>query len=296
MDRRLTLPPHWADHRVSVHVIGAGGTGSALLDSVASLDATLRRLGHPGFALTIHDGDSVSASNIGRARYTPNDVGYNKAILSAHRFNAFHELDWTASPANAEPGDLEDADLVITCVDTARFRTALAAHYQMTDQSRSLAELPTLGHFQSRVLPRFLLSPSQQMELLAAQCNSIIQSPGAGRETRVWGSHTLARPPEMNFGLVPVRRTMRALREAVESLAEAFVLEPLSSDIVLESEYRLRSFFEEHRQLFDLYVKDPFTVTTSHLSGKDMDGLEISCSFRLSRCIQELRLHFGVSQ
>ena len=130
MDRRLTLPPHWADHRVAVHVIGAGGTGSALLDSVASLDATLRRLGHPGFALTIHDGDSVSASNIGRARYTPNDVGYNKAILSAHRFNAFHELDWTASPANAEPGDLEDADLVITCVDKARFRTALAAHYR----------------------------------------------------------------------------------------------------------------------------------------------------------------------
>lgn len=130
MDRRLNLPPDWADQRVAVHVIGAGGTGSALLDSVASLDATLRRLGHPGFALTIHDGDTVSASNIGRARYTPNDVGHNKAILSAHRFNNFYELDWTASPLDAQPAQLADADLVITCVDKAGFRASLATHFR----------------------------------------------------------------------------------------------------------------------------------------------------------------------
>lgn len=172
---------------------------------------------------------------------------------------------------------------------------AVAAHYQITDAERSLAELPTFHAFRSGAVPSLHLSPSQQMELLSHRSNTVVFTPGTQSQVRVWGGHTLARPPQMEFALIPVRRTLRALREALESLAEAFVLEPLSTDIVLESEYRLRAFFEENRKLFDLYTKSPFSVTTARLNGKTMDGIEINCAFRLSRCVQELRLNFGVS-
>lgn len=172
---------------------------------------------------------------------------------------------------------------------------AVAGLYQCADEENGIAELPTLKVCQSQLKPRMRLTPSWQMELLATRLNSVVFAPGLGEKVRVWGGHTLTRAPETEFALIPVRRTLRALSEAVQSIAEGYVLEPLAVDIVTDIEYRIHSFLEEHRNIFDPFTKSPFDVRASRLKGRDSDGIEINCRFKLSRCVQELKLNFGVS-
>lgn len=53
-------------HPVTVNVIGAGGTGSQVVTSLARMDTALRKLGHPGLFVRVYDPDTVGESNIGR--------------------------------------------------------------------------------------------------------------------------------------------------------------------------------------------------------------------------------------
>ncbi|WP_395792474.1 PRTRC system ThiF family protein [Aquimonas sp.] len=127
------LPERWADQQVRIAVVGAGGTGSQFLDQLASLEATLTRLGHPGFEVSVHDGDTVSSSNIGRQRFTAADVGLNKASLLVHRINLFYGLNWTAVARHMDPECAPRVDLIVTCVDKALFRARLGAAYAGRD-------------------------------------------------------------------------------------------------------------------------------------------------------------------
>jgi len=121
-------PEKLLDHPVRIDLVGAGGTGSALADQLASLEATLRQLGHPGFDVTVYDPDRVTASNLGRQRFTQADLGLHKAIVLVHRINLFYGLNWRADPGRAEdtPRGLA-SDLLITCVDSAPARVELAS-------------------------------------------------------------------------------------------------------------------------------------------------------------------------
>lgn len=120
----LTCPSRWLDNAVRITVIGCGGTGSALIDGLCSLDSTLRQLGHPGFQITAVDGDHVSASNVGRARFTMADVGLNKAVLLAHRMSLFYGTDIKALPDHFTARTQSSADLFITATDSAKLRAA----------------------------------------------------------------------------------------------------------------------------------------------------------------------------
>lgn len=85
-------------HPVTVNVIGAGGTGSQVITSLARMDLALRRLGHPGLFVRVYDPDRVSESNIGRQLFSEADLGLNKAQCLITRINRFFGNDWTAIP------------------------------------------------------------------------------------------------------------------------------------------------------------------------------------------------------
>lgn len=123
----LTLPAHWLmrDRPLRVHVIGVGGTGSMLLDGLASLHATLIALNQPGLDVTAFDSDTVSPFNLGRQRFTRADIGLNKAIALIHRINMFYDCQWKAEPSLATSQDAIGCDLFVTCVDSASFRYAV---------------------------------------------------------------------------------------------------------------------------------------------------------------------------
>lgn len=130
MTQTFTTPPHWLHSRVRIALIGAGGTGSQLADQLASMDATLRRLEHPGLQVVVFDGDTVSPSNLGRARFAAPDVGLNKATILVHRLRAFYGGDFTDVPRHFTKDDILRGylpwDLVVTATDSAAFRVKLA--------------------------------------------------------------------------------------------------------------------------------------------------------------------------
>ena len=87
------LSPH---HPVSVHVIGAGGTGSQVGTNLARMDMALRALGHPGLHVTVFDPDTVSKANIGRQLFSESEIGLNKAVALVTRINRFFGSTWGA--------------------------------------------------------------------------------------------------------------------------------------------------------------------------------------------------------
>jgi len=120
-------PESLLDQVVSIALVGAGGTGSALTDQLASLEATLVQLGHPGFDVTVYDPDRVTATNLGRQRFTRADLGLHKAIVLVHRINLFYGVRWKAHPGGAEDSPRGPAPaLLLTCVDSAPARIAVA--------------------------------------------------------------------------------------------------------------------------------------------------------------------------
>ena len=83
-------------HPVTVHVIGAGGTGSQVATNLARMDMALRALGHPGLHVTVFDPDTVSEANIGRQLFSASEIGLNKAVVLVTRINRFFGGTWTA--------------------------------------------------------------------------------------------------------------------------------------------------------------------------------------------------------
>jgi len=114
---------------IRVLLIGCGGTGSEVIDGLARLHAGLLALGHAGgLDVTAVDGDTVSAANVGRQRFSPSDVGRNKAAVLIHRFNLFYGLTWRSVPVyfDAERHSAKHFHILITCVDKASVRVRIA--------------------------------------------------------------------------------------------------------------------------------------------------------------------------
>ena len=117
-------------HPVTVNIIGAGGTGSQVLTSMARLDVTLRALGHPGLFVTVYDPDIVTDANIGRQLFGPSDLGLNKTQCLVTRINNFFGNDWKAE-ASFYPSVLKEvkrteiANITITCTDNIKSRLDL---------------------------------------------------------------------------------------------------------------------------------------------------------------------------
>jgi len=111
-------------HRVTVNLVGCGGTGSQVLSGLARLNESLIGLGHPGMLVTVWDDDVVTESNVGRQLFSPADIGLNKAAISVTRVNRFFGYDWIAVPKKYSPTKSEksQANITITCVDTIEAR------------------------------------------------------------------------------------------------------------------------------------------------------------------------------
>lgn len=119
-------PAHMLSGPWNVVVVGAGGTGSALLPSLARLHHAMIELGHPGgIQCTVYDDDTVSEFNVGRQGFYPNDVGQYKATLLVNRLNLLMGTNWTAEPRRVDSRVDLHADLVIGCVDSRRARHAI---------------------------------------------------------------------------------------------------------------------------------------------------------------------------
>jgi PRTRC genetic system ThiF family protein len=137
------LPHDLLRHRaVRVLVIGAGGTGSAIVLGLPYLDQAMRVWGHRhGLEVTLMDGDLVSETNCVRQPFSFSDVGQNKATVLINRINLFWAMRWSADPTHFHARSFDRnqdrcPDLVIGCVDTRGARKAIADSF-----SRAFAQV-----------------------------------------------------------------------------------------------------------------------------------------------------------
>lgn len=125
------IPAAMTTHAWKVAVVGAGGTGSALLPNLARLHHAMLELGHPGgIDCTVYDDDTVSETNVGRQGFYPVDVGQHKATLIVNRLNNLMGTRWEAQTRRIGSGDRFVCDLVIGCVDTRAARKAILGAMQ----------------------------------------------------------------------------------------------------------------------------------------------------------------------
>src|ERR1700758_349502 len=126
------LPHDLLRHRaVRVLVIGAGGTGSAILLGLPYLDQAMRVWGHRhGLEVTLMDGYTVSETNCVRQPFSWSDVGQNKATVLINRINLFWGTKWYSHPVCFDETTLRsnhdrNPDILIGCVDTRAARGAI---------------------------------------------------------------------------------------------------------------------------------------------------------------------------
>ncbi len=116
---------------VRILVVGAGGTGSAIVMGLPYLHQAIRAWGHPyGLEVTLMDGDLVSETNCVRQPFSWSDVGQNKATVLINRINLFWGMKWNALPvcfSETTPGPNydRDPDLLVGCVDTRAARSVI---------------------------------------------------------------------------------------------------------------------------------------------------------------------------
>jgi len=116
---------------VNILVIGAGGTGSAIVMGLPYLDQAIKAWGHPcGLHVALMDADVVSPTNCVRQPFSVSDIGQNKATILMNRINLFWGTAWSAIPTNFHERSLERSqdghfDLVIGCVDSRAGRRAI---------------------------------------------------------------------------------------------------------------------------------------------------------------------------
>ena len=115
--------------QVNIVLVGAGGTGSRILESLVCMHRALIAKGHPyGINLTLIDPDTVSQANVGRQAFYPCDVGHSKAHTLVNRANMALNGDavWKAR-CELVTGQTQftDVDIVIGAVDNRKARLGI---------------------------------------------------------------------------------------------------------------------------------------------------------------------------
>ena len=126
------------NRRVRVLVVGAGGTGSAVVMGLPYLDQAMRAWGHRGgLDVSVMDADVVTETNCIRQPFSISDIGLNKATVLINRINMFWGTQWKAFPIHLDKrvqtrGNESSPDIVIGCVDTRAARVAIESAVRTT--------------------------------------------------------------------------------------------------------------------------------------------------------------------
>lgn len=111
-------------HKVTVCVIGCGGTGSQVLSALARFNTSLIALGHLGLHVVAYDDDIVTEANLGRQLFSEAEIGTYKAVSLITKLNRHYGTSWEAIPKKYTQPD--NFNIYITCVDSFEARFSIA--------------------------------------------------------------------------------------------------------------------------------------------------------------------------
>lgn len=126
------VPPYFQNpaHKLTVMLIGTGGTGSQVLTCLARINATLIALGHPGLDVTAVDPDTVTPANMGRQLFSPQDLQRYKSDVLIERINRFFNLNWQSVPEKFTKNGMLNYNIIISCVDNMECRKMIYAKFK----------------------------------------------------------------------------------------------------------------------------------------------------------------------
>lgn len=153
-----TVPGSLLEKQVQVTVVGCGGTGTAFVSGLPLLHQAMLALGHPhGLNVSLVDGDKISATNCVRQPFCENEIGLFKSTVLATRINLFYGLGWRAYPRFIDEGWRDEADILVSCVDTRKARKMLmrtaayhACHYWLDIGNNAATGQFVLGQPENR--------------------------------------------------------------------------------------------------------------------------------------------------
>src|ERR1700719_4278935 len=94
-----TIHPYLLRRTIKIAVVGCGGTGSAIVGGLPHLHQALIARGPPsGLAVTVIDGDRISAEYCSRQPFSASEIGLFKSVVLINRLNLFWGLEWEAVP------------------------------------------------------------------------------------------------------------------------------------------------------------------------------------------------------
>ena len=117
---------------ISVNVIGAGGTGSHLLEVLGRIHLVLTETRRAGLQVNLFDPDQIEVPNLGRASFNENYLGMNKAVAVIDHINRKFGTHWKAISKDFVPSSMirmernRIANLTFSCVDTVKSRLGIA--------------------------------------------------------------------------------------------------------------------------------------------------------------------------
>lgn len=110
-------------HPVTINLVGCGGTGSQVLNSLGRMHSALKALGHPGLFVRAIDPDKVTDANMGRQLFSPADVGDYKCMVLIGRINRFFGTEWQGvAKLYNKSAAVPSANITISCVDSGMAR------------------------------------------------------------------------------------------------------------------------------------------------------------------------------
>lgn len=117
--------------RYHVYIVGVGGTGARVVRDFSGFAYSLQETGLKQINLTLHDNDIVTANNIYRQPFCPNDVGRLKSEVLAERYSSSYDMNITYHTTRIESAEvLYDllfqyhgyTPILIGCVDNVKAR------------------------------------------------------------------------------------------------------------------------------------------------------------------------------
>jgi PRTRC genetic system ThiF family protein len=123
----MLLANNWVvnpTHRLSVALIGVGGTGSFILPELVALSNALVSMDRKPLKIYVYDDDKVESHNVGRQKYFPTDIGRYKAETLVNRVNRAYGADVEFLNKKFTEESLRDIkhNIIISCVDTVDSR------------------------------------------------------------------------------------------------------------------------------------------------------------------------------
>ena len=127
-----------SSHRISIDLVGVGGTGSHVLMNLAMISNALTQIDRQPLHVISFDPDIVSESNINRQVFSPADIGDYKAKVLTERINRYYGFEWDFYPELYPTYRNEPLgpDIIISAVDTISVRKQIEESWHMRRSAR----------------------------------------------------------------------------------------------------------------------------------------------------------------